>query len=1114
MNRPPLPAILSSEARDRILKQPLVGGWQETAAIVEAVRIGRCCRLIGPRYHHKSQILRRACDQVDEQLGYISLYVSLWDARAASEAAFFTSMRDLLTAAASARYKQRLPRLAVKTLADLMSFFAGLPDALRALRAAYQTTATGLRFLSVVCASHSLARTALGPTSPFENISNLVVVRDLSPEETREFARQLVAAQCPSPTGGALRLIHEQTGGDRLLVSEVCRECCALFGRKKDARLTRDVVRQAIDSLVRRGGREAVAEGLHQIENNVDVLRAILLIMQLGDASAADLFFEPGVVPDPLTTSGFVRAAQGRYRIKSDLHYRLLKRHFSPERVGRILFAAGDWGRAIYYLGSDIRLGSGGTLEERAGVMRAAVSAMYSVQSKRDAYVYLARGFETAYPRVALRLYDLDLARNALVRVHHSPARLRSSRAPNRIPLNRAHEPEVRAVINPQEYILHPFGRRRVTLYVPLRSASEQTLGLAAIDHFVTQEDFRRKQDQIQELVGHLRHAACALSNRIEYESLYESTSQRAKDLGHLLKLTHELMSGTGTYQDVLDRALANALKALSRYAHMGSIYLYDRQTGRLSMRADTGYPEEIRAAAQFAPGEGLAGYVYKTGRPWIVQDTAMDRRYRPLPSDDDTRVCSSIGVPLMGRHGPLGVLCLDNLKRTRAFDDKSEQLLMLFAGQVALWLENAHLLDVLRDLNGAVVALRDLTATDPHDLLERIADRLIQNFKLNGCAIGLRATAGRLDFVVRRGLPLLPDQARLTDLPAALAQTVLNDNRPLVVPDLKSDDTDWEAFLNQTEVTSLVALPITGEGGQAGLVLLTSRGEFDPSDDDIDLLSTFVIQMAIARENADLYQKVHGELNQRIAQLQEANQQLEIARRREVQYRNARLATGLLHQINNAVANIPELVDELDEMGWSGPARAPLNELRLNAIAANDISRWLHQFVRIGNLTLEPVDLAALVKETQQRIDNRRPAHVRVLEPEAIGHVPPVHADRALIDILVENLLRNAYEAIPDSRPGTVTVHLKTENGYVELRFQDNGVGIPPDRRERIWEWGWTTKDVNPDSHDRGLGLFACRQIVDAHDGTIGLDPYSAQIGAAFRVRLPVAGPQPVRET
>jgi len=338
----------------------------------------------------------------------------------------------------------------------------------------------------------------------------------------------------------------------------------------------------------------------------------------------------------------------------------------------------------------------------------------------------------------------------------------------------------------------------------------------------------------------------------------------------------------------------------------------------------------------------------------------------------------SSIGVPLMGRHGPLGVLCLDNLKRTRAFDDKSEQLLMLFAGQVALWLENAHLLDVLRDLNGAVVALRDLTATDPHDLLERIADRLIQNFKLNGCAIGLRATAGRLDFVVRRGLPLLPDQARLTDLPAALAQTVLNDNRPLVVPDLKSDDTDWEAFLNQTEVTSLVALPITGEGGQAGLVLLTSRGEFDPSDDDIDLLSTFVIQMAIARENADLYQKVHGELNQRIAQLQEANQQLEIARRREVQYRNARLATGLLHQINNAVANIPELVDELDEMGWSGPARAPLNELRLNAIAANDISRWLHQFVRIGNLTLEPVDLAALVKETQ-RLPNAR---MRYIEP------------------------------------------------------------------------------------------------------------------------------------
>ncbi|HSD85689.1 MAG TPA: hypothetical protein VLG46_17635, partial [Anaerolineae bacterium] len=235
----------------RFRKQPLIGGQLEISGILNAVRAGRCCRLIGPRYHHKSQIMRAACDAIDRQLGHTSIYLSLWDARITSDAAFYTSLRDLIASKLNRYYHRHLPRTEPRTPADLTSFLANLssllksnvvlciddleaasPDysseLLKVLRAAYQSTATQWRFLAVVCASHSLARSALGPTSPFENISDLVLVRDFSLDDTTEFARQQVQEACPLPTPQALHLIHELTGGDRTLVSEVCRECCLL----------------------------------------------------------------------------------------------------------------------------------------------------------------------------------------------------------------------------------------------------------------------------------------------------------------------------------------------------------------------------------------------------------------------------------------------------------------------------------------------------------------------------------------------------------------------------------------------------------------------------------------------------------------------------------------------------------------------------------------------------------------------------------------------------------------------------------------------------------------------------------------------------------------------
>src|SRR5512143_1663701 len=116
----------------RFRKQPLVGGQSEITGIVDAVRAGRCCRLIGPRYHHKSQIMRAACEAIDKQLGYTSVYLSLWDARVTSDTVFYSSLRDLTATKINRYYRRRLPHTDLKTPAELSTFLTSLPAALHA----------------------------------------------------------------------------------------------------------------------------------------------------------------------------------------------------------------------------------------------------------------------------------------------------------------------------------------------------------------------------------------------------------------------------------------------------------------------------------------------------------------------------------------------------------------------------------------------------------------------------------------------------------------------------------------------------------------------------------------------------------------------------------------------------------------------------------------------------------------------------------------------------------------------------------------------------------------------------------------------------------------------
>ncbi|HNM26116.1 MAG TPA: ATP-binding protein, partial [Saprospiraceae bacterium] len=96
-------------------------------------------------------------------------------------------------------------------------------------------------------------------------------------------------------------------------------------------------------------------------------------------------------------------------------------------------------------------------------------------------------------------------------------------------------------------------------------------------------------------------------------------------------------------------------------------------------------------------------------------------------------------------------------------------------------------------------------------------------------------------------------------------------------------------------------------------------------------------------------------------------------------------------------------------------------------------------------------------------------------------------------------NLVINAMQAIPSDRKGHISVSMRREGSKAIVKISDNGGGIPPEIRNRVFEPNFTTK-----TSGSGLGLAICRKIIEALDGTIRFETRENE-GTDFFVELPV---------
>ena len=124
-----------------------------------------------------------------------------------------------------------------------------------------------------------------------------------------------------------------------------------------------------------------------------------------------------------------------------------------------------------------------------------------------------------------------------------------------------------------------------------------------------------------------------------------------------------------------------------------------------------------------------------------------------------------------------------------------------------------------------------------------------------------------------------------------------------------------------------------------------------------------------------------------------------------------------------------------------------------------------------------------------------------RAVVKKEYGDIPHIQCHPNQINQVFMNLLVNASQAFQEK--GEITIRTYREGDIVSVQISDNGVGIPPDNLQRIFDPGFTTKGVGVGT---GLGLSICFKIAQDHGGRIDVESELGK-GSTFTIRLPVSG-------
>lgn len=272
-------------------------------------------------------------------------------------------------------------------------------------------------------------------------------------------------------------------------------------------------------------------------------------------------------------------------------------------------------------------------------------------------------------------------------------------------------------------------------------------------------------------------------------------------------------------------------------------------------------------------------------------------------------------------------------------------------------------------------------------------------------------------------------------------------------------------------------------------------------------VLQNKMTNVALGGENEKIAIQVPDELNGVIQNYNEMIDKLSVSAgklakaEREMAWRE--MARQIAHEIKNPLTPM-KLSLQLLNRSWD--EKDERFESRLKSISKTmieqidtlaDTATSFSDFAKLSKVNIEDVDINNLIQNCVVIFNNEENVEVTA---EFYQEDVLVRADKDKTTRMLNNLVKNAIQAIPKERQGFVKVTTQpTADGFVKIAVADNGKGIPEDAQKHIFELHFTTK-----SSGSGFGLAICKSIVDASQGKIYFET-EIDVGTTFFVELPL---------